>query len=192
MPGQQAVMNEAQRLQYLDAMGIQPWISKEQAAARAVQAATAERAGSQEPVAHKGEAPQSNTAIQNLLFEIGPGTGQILLLCGKPKEASSQLASDIARCLDETPVWGWQIQSGSGMATANSDETGLSLEQAIKERLFTRVLVFGAGPAAKEGSSQVLRSARVIYAPPLAVLAKSPEQKRSLWLQLVSNGWTAR
>ncbi len=185
-------MNEAQRLQYLDAMGIQPWISKEQAAVRAAQAAITEHAELQESVDFRSEKPDNSTAIQNPVFEIGPGTGQTLLLCGKPKEASSQLASDIARCLDETPVWGWQIRSGSGEVSANPAEAGLSLDQAIEERLFTRVLVFSAASADRQGSSEVLRSARVIYAPPLAVLAKSPEQKRGLWLQLVSNGWTAR
>lgn len=187
-------MNEGQRLQYLDAMGIQAWISKEQAAVRAVQAATA---GLREPPASAvtDSKPQaSSRPIQDLCFEIGPGTGRTLLLCGRREEASSQLASDIARCLDEAPVWGWQGQSApaQGRAAAESNDVGLNLERAIRERLFTRVLVFADGSAAKQEGSEVLGSARVIYAPPLAVLAKSPEQKRSLWLQLVGNGWLAR
>jgi hypothetical protein len=187
-------MNEGRRLQYLDAMGIQPWVSKERAAVLAVQAAIAESTESQDSAVNEREVPDGSIPLQDRVYEIGPGTGQTLLLCGRPAEASSPLASDIARCLDETPVWGWQAKNGPvpTSAVAGSDVAGLSLERAIKERLFTRVLVFGAGAAGEEGGSEVLRSARVIYAPPLAVLAKSPEQKRSLWLQLLGNGWVAR
>jgi|GEM_PF-1308947 len=189
-------MNEGQRLQYLDAMGIQPWISKQQAAARVVLAAAAELREPPAP-APESKPPAGSTPIQpiqDLYFEIGPGTGQTLLLCGQRAEASSQLASDIARCLGETPVWGWQAQSEPAQSNTNSasGDAGLNLERAIRERLFTRVLVFAAGFAAKAGGSEVLGSARIIYAPPLAVLANSPEQKRSLWLQLVGNGWSAR
>jgi hypothetical protein len=187
-------MNESQRLQYLDAMGIEVWISKQQAAARAVQAAIAEVAESPQPVPSNRKPQTHSTPIHDLVFDIGPGSGQTLLLCGQREEASSQLASDIARCLDEAPVWGWQAQSKPSMVAAatGSGAAGLSLDCAIKERLFTRVLVFAAGSAAKQGSSEVLGSARVIYAPPLNVLAKSPEHKRSLWQQLVGNGWCSR
>ncbi len=181
-------MDEAQRLQYLDAMGIQPWISKEQAAMLAVQA-TATETRQLAVQALPGSDTATGLPIEDLFFEIGPGAGQTLLLCGKRNEASSLLASDIARCMDEAPVWGWQVQH---TAQAKSGETGLSLERAIKERLFTRVLVFASGSAAKPHSNEVLGSARVIYAPPLAVLAKSPEQKRSLWLQLRGNDGAAR
>jgi hypothetical protein len=187
-------MNEVQRQQYLDAMGIQAWISKEKADARAVQAAAPETRVSPLREYSDSKAQTSDTPVPDLCFEIGPGTGQTLLLCGRRAEASSQLASDIARCLDEVPVWGWQLPGGSTVSNRNShaDEAGLSLERAIKERLFTRVLVFAAGPAKGTGGSEVLGSARVIYAPPLALLATSPEQKRNLWQQLVGNGWTAK
>lgn len=188
------MITEGQRLQYLDAMGIQPWISKQQAATRLVLAAAAELGEPPAPAFTDSKPPAGSKPIQDLYFEIGPGTGQTLLLCGQRAEASSQLASDIGRCLDETPVWGWQAQSEPAQGNTNSASggAGLNLERAIKERLFTRVLIFAAGSAAKEGGSEVLGSARLIYAPPLAVLADSPEQKRSLWLQLVGNGWSAR
>ena len=182
-------MDERQRLQYLDAMGIQAWISKQQAAVCAVLAAAVELKESPTPVYIDSEAKTSSTSIQDLVFEIGPGTGQTLLLCGRREEASSQLASDIARCLDEAPVWGWQSQN---KVVTDSDDAGLNLERAIMERLFTRILVFTSGSAAKEGGSEMLGSARVVYAPPLAILARSPEQKRALWLQLVGSGWVAR
>jgi hypothetical protein len=119
-------------------------------------------------------------------YIIGPGSGQTLLLCNRQEQASQRLASDIARCLDEAPVWGWQAQVKAG---TNPEIPGLSLEDAIRDRLFTRVLLFGAAAGTSPGESEVIGSARIIQAPSLAELGESPQQKRSLWAQLVAHGW---
>jgi len=187
------VISEGQRLQYLEAMGIQAWSSRERVRAR-----DEREADSLDPPEFLNTATVSPTSGRQrdwtstlpASFAIGPGGGSILLLCNRPEDTAAQLASDVARCLNEPPVWGWlsQGQSGSGAA-----ETGLSLERAIDERLFTRVLLFCADSTAAEvGKDEVLGSARIIYAPPIAELARNPEAKRRLWMQLLTHGWCSR
>jgi hypothetical protein len=188
------VISEVQRLQYLEAMGIKAWISRERASVRASQ-------GLEDGHFEKPRHEQKSTAAPDLAsqnpgtvaaagpasFVIGPGSGQTLLLCGRREDAALPVSSDIARCLDEAPVWGWLSQPGAG---PGAEATGLSLERAINERLFTRVLMFSSDFAAGEqGNDEVKGSARIIHAPPLAELANQPAHKRRLWQQLTANGW---
>jgi hypothetical protein len=109
---------------------------------------------------------------------LGPGAGSTLLLCGKPGEAATALAADISRSLGSEPVWSWPAQDES--------EPGIPLEQAIEERLFTRVLVFGRdllAPAA-DPAVQVIGSARLIRVDSIPLLVKSGAARRALWLAL--------
>lgn len=175
------MISEARRLQYLDALGIDAWVSRSRGARQLQQVVPATDALT-EPGVHS---PSSATAS----YIIGPGSGQTLLLCNRPEEAASKLASDIARCLDEIPVWGWQTPAA---VAAGADDPGLSLESAIRDRLFTRVLLFGAAAKPTAGNNEVIGCARIIHAPALAELGQSPQHKRSLWLQLVANGWCKR
>ncbi len=188
------MISEGQRLQYLEAMGIQAWISRERASdinmpvvdsvvqPQSVNRPAVSKPSNQQAVAHASVLLHS--------FVIGPGSGSTLLLCNRPEDAALPLANDIARCLVEAPVWGWLRQEIGG---PGKKETGLSLERAIDERLFTRVLLFcGDATASQAGKVEVFSSARIIYAPPLAELARDPEQKRSLWMQLLTHGWCSR
>jgi hypothetical protein len=172
------VISEARRLQYLDALGIDAWVSRSSSARQM-----------QQPVPATVALAEPEVRVPSLAaasYIIGPGSGQTLLLCNRPEEAASKLASDIARCLDEVPVWGWQTPAA---VAAGAGDPGLSLETAIRDRLFTRVLLFGAAAKPTAGTSEVIGCARIIHAPALAELGQSPQHKRSLWLQLVANGW---
>jgi len=194
------VISEGQRLQYLEAMGIQVWVSRERTGALnmpAMDASGRPEIGNQPEVA-KPPAQQrqqlqprgSVASVRRGSLEIGPGSGSTLLLCSRPEDAAMPLASDIARCLDEAPVWGWSSQSHGGQGSA---ETGFTLERAIDERLFTRVLLFCSDSMASQSDKvEVLGSARIIYAPSLAELASQAEHKRRLWMQLLANGWCSR
>jgi len=158
------VISEVKRLQYLEAMGIEAWVSREHAIARA--------------------------AGYQVLYELGPGLGQTLFLCGRQEETALPIAGDIARCLIEAPVWGWQ---SSGTAGQDRAESGISLEQAIQDRLFTRVLLCSGEVRVSEvDQKEVIGSARIIHAPPLAQLAVNPAYKRLLWQQLNANDWCSR
>ncbi len=171
------MISEARRLQYLDAMGIDALVSRSRAALMSAQPAD-------HPVAEPDPVVHSSG-----LYVIGPGTGQTLLLCQQQADTASRLASDIARCLEEPPVWGWRAPSGAG---SGLEPPGMDLETAIRDRLFTRVLIFGASAAESGSRDEVVASARIIRAPDLPELANSAGHKRSLWLQLATHGWSRR
>ena len=170
------MISENLRLQYLDALGIDAWISRSRAARLESKSAAALLPG----LAVTG---------QVVRYTIGPGSGQTLLLCRQREEASSKLASDIARCLDEAPVWGWRSVAVTG---AEGGPEGQDLETAIRDRLFTRVLVFDDAALAGNNQSEVMGSARIIHAPLLAELASNPQHKRRLWSHLLASGWCTR
>ena len=120
------------------------------------------------------------------VFFIGPGEGNLLLLCGSAAEAALPLAADIARSLDCEPVWAWPVDTEA--------PGGILLGQAIEERLFTRVVAFGASlaPAISETSDGVLGSARILRADPIPELLDSPAARQTLWGKLCAMQWTAR
>lgn len=188
-------ISEAQRLQYLQAMGIEPWISRARAARMGVmQQNTAVEEPDADlspgsPPQHADQRADLAPASRESRYIIGPGSGRTLLLCESPEQAASTLASDIARCLDEVPVWAWRTPSGRQAAT---EQVSFTLESAIEDRLFTRVLLFSGAAGRKSADPEVIGSARIIRAPALPELASNPQQKRALWLQLVQYGWAAR
>jgi hypothetical protein len=175
------MISEARRLQYLDALGIEPWVSRSRVSRQLRQPEPSEQTLAV-------PAADATTAVA-ARYMIGPGLGQTLFLCDRQEEASSRLASDVARCLDEAPVWGWQVHT---QAVADADDSGLSLESAIRDRLFTRVVLFSDTEKSAKGNSDVMGSARIVHVPSLAELGRNLQQKRSLWLQLVANGWCKR
>jgi len=130
------------------------------------------------PVQQEAEQAYSLAEAQ---YEIGPGSGQTLILCDSREDTSLQIASDIARSLGEAPVWGWRL--------IGSESGGVQLDGAIKDRLFTRVLLFTGSAGSSTGQSKVMSSARVFFAPSITALANSPQQKRALWAELARNGW---
>lgn len=134
---------------YLDAMGIPVWVL------RAV-------------------TPGDSKACP---VQIGPGSGQVLLLCAAGDDLAGKLASDISRCLRAEPVWGWPVE----------DDSAGPLTEAVTERLFTHILVLGrdAEAAAFGGPApELIGSAAVIRAPALADLGQSMADRRKLWALL--------
>lgn len=114
---------------------------------------------------------------------LGPGTGDILLLCRDAAESASRLAADIARSLDCEPVWGWPEQ--------NAREAGISLDRAIEDRLFTRVLVFGAALHQSGSGAGPVGKARVIYTESMDVLQQQASARKALWAKLYEHHWFA-
>ena len=147
-------MKESGRLAYLKAMEIPVWVLRDRE-----QADPAEILG----------------------VKLGPGSGQVLLLCNHVSETAGKLASDIARCLRAEPVWGWPAM----------DETAPALEEAVSEQLFTDILVFGSevesamfgGPA-----PELLGSAAVRRLPTISEIEGSHAARRSLWNALCNHG----
>ncbi len=169
-------MSLARRNQYLGAMGIDLWVPR--TTATRVSAAARRPAPSEETSALQPDTPMACGLTLAGRVVLGPGAGSTLLLCSKPGEAATALAADIARSLGSEPVWSWPAHDES--------VPGMPLEQAIEERLFTRVLVFGhdlLAPAADPGV-QVIGSARLIRVDSIPVLVQSGAARRALWLAL--------
>lgn len=148
---------------YLDAMGIPVWQSR----ASAAQAAEMEI----QPAAASRPA---------MALQLGPGSGPVLLLCQSVSEPASALATDIARSLDQSPVWGWPVAEAEAAAAT----------EAISEGLFTHVIVFGLETihALFGGEApETVGAACVLRAPSLAALADSPSERKSLWRTLLQN-----
>jgi len=114
---------------------------------------------------------------------LGPGQGSTLLVCPSPQHTSSRLAGDIARILGGDPVWAWPDPEGSPEMP--------SLEQAVEDRLFTQVVVFGEKAAARVFGKRVpdhVVSSAVLVAADLDELATRGTAKQALWSFLRQNG----
>jgi len=166
----------ARRHAYLRALGIDVWVPR----------AVADTATLAHPEA--GMVSELPVSLAHGLH-IGPGDGNTLLLCNSPAEAATRFAADIARSLDSEPVWSWPVPAQAG--------SGISLQQAIAQRLFTRVVVFGQalGEFASEfvsgSDAHVIASARILRTRSITELAGSAAAKRTFWSELCANDWCA-
>ena len=168
-------MDTARRHEYLEAVGIDVWIPQLQHSADL--ASTELMTGATRAVAHPAAIDLSKGIV------IGPGTGDLLLLCASSGEAASALAADIARSLDCEPVWSWPAPADFA--------TGLSLEQAITERLFTRVVIFGREMpgSGNDPAARVLCSARLLRVESIPELTGKASARRNLWSELSTSNW---
>ena len=110
---------------------------------------------------------------------IGPGSGGTLLLCRDAGESATRVSADICRYLADGPAWAWPDPAGSPQFP--------SLQEAIAQGLFTRVLIFGRALGSQLFKSQVpeiIGSAPILVAPDLDQLAASAHARRDLWLLL--------
>lgn len=110
---------------------------------------------------------------------IESGSGSTLLLCRDAGEKSAPVAVDICRYLGNDAVWGWPDQE---QVLSNP-----SVGQAIDQRLFTRVIVFGAKLAERlfgDAVPAILGSAQVVVSADLDELALGGACRKSLWLLL--------
>jgi len=161
-------MMDARSLAYLEAMGIDVW---------------SPRSGPRVDFGDGSPAPPGARPIR-----LGDGEGDILCIGRTREEASEKLAIDISRAMRNAPVWSWpDLESGQG-------EDSLCLEDAVKERLVTRILVFGNelaailfGPIVPD----VIVTARVHIVPGLDRLDRDRDAKRSLWRLMNEQGIAA-
>jgi DNA polymerase III psi subunit len=127
------------------------------------------------PVAEKVSAPR---------LKLGPGKGGTLLICAGADESAGKLANDISRLLGSVPVWAWP----------HSSESGPLLEDAVCERLFTTVAIFGHDLASRFFGTEPpvsLNTSRVVLLPGLSKLENSPDARKSLWLTMCRSGMVA-
>ncbi len=107
---------------------------------------------------------------------ISPGQGSILLVCGSATASVTKLAGDIARALGASPVWAWpDPEAGPDSPT---------VEEAVIERMFTRVIVFGAGLGEQlfgGAIPETLVSSAVNVTATLDDLAVRGSLKKGLW-----------
>jgi hypothetical protein len=162
----------ARRNEYLEALGIDVWVPVHHVA------------GARSSSGDEDQAPEPvSTQSLSHSIVIGPGTGSLMLLCANSEEASTPLAADIARCLDCEPVWSWLSPAGS--------DNGVPLEQAVADRLFTRILGFGTAleGAGIDPSAPALGSARLLRTASLPELARLAAARKALWAELSANQW---
>jgi hypothetical protein len=120
--------------------------------------------------------PESNRLI------IQQGEGDTLLVCSSPGAATSLFAGDVARAMGERVVWAWQDPDGRPESA--------TLEEAVGQYLFTRVVLFGAGLALQlfnDEAPLVLGSARILVAAGLEDLAVPGTAKLEFWNQISGN-----
>lgn len=126
-------------------------------------------------------AKQPDPELNRLLVQ--PGDGDTLLVCSQPALAAGRFAGDVARALDDRVVWAWPDPEGRlDMPT---------LEDAVGQYLFTRVVIFGAPLASQLFSGDVpvvVGSARVLEIADLQELAASGHAKLAFWNQISGTG----
>lgn len=110
-----------------------------------------------------------------------PGNGRTLLVCQEPEETAQRIAGDVARALDQDVVWAWPDPEGRA--------ENASLEEAVGQHLFTRVVVFGAALAnrvCRGQVPQVVGSAGILVTLAIGELAVQGSAKQAFWQQLSS------
>lgn len=124
-----------------------------------------------------GTPAATNAATQ---LSIGPGRGSQLWVCERAELSALPLAADLERCLADPPVWAWP-----------AEDEGVTLEEAVRENLFTNVVIFGETLAQRLLESDAgpgPGSARVVRAPAIDLLRHSPQERRACWRLLAANG----
>lgn len=110
------------------------------------------------------------------------GSGSTLLLCRDAGEKAAPVASDIYRYLGDDAVWGWP--------DSEQNPSNPSVGEAIDQRLFTRVVIFGELLAERlfdDAVPSILRSAQVVVCADLDELALAGACRKSLWRLLTDS-----
>lgn len=104
------------------------------------------------------------------------GDGDTLLICERPDLTAGRFAADVARALAGGVVWAWPDAEGNPGSP--------SLEEAVGQRLFTRVVLFGSGlqrQIFKGDIPMVVGSARILVTDGLEELAVRGSAKLAFW-----------
>lgn len=107
-------------------------------------------------------------------LKLGPGSGGILLVCAADSDSASRLSNDISRALGNVPVWAWP----------DAGAAAIELTDAVEDKLFTTVAIFGDELAAQFFDGELpanLNSAKVVLLPAMSDLQSAAEARRSLW-----------
>jgi hypothetical protein len=99
-----------------------------------------------------------------------------------------KLAADISKAMRHPPLWGWPVNGG------NDGEQLVTIENAVAEKLLTRVLVFGEDLADVVFGRDIpdfIGTARLHVVPGLDRLARDQEAKRTLWKLMLEQGIAA-
>lgn len=147
-------MIAARKQAYLDALAIPVWVRK--------------------------DLPDRVPQFRPAGLAVGPGTGQVLMICARVEQPSAQIASDIARSLKYEPVWAW----------LSAQEPAVAMADAVVERLFTTIIIFGKDVASALFDGQpptTVHSARLLVVPATEELQASPSQRKVLWRLLCNS-----
>ncbi len=157
-------MSEVNQRAYLEAMEIPVWVRKENVNREFVNRERVDQA----------------PGFVSPALKLGPGTGDVLLVCGRVDEPATRIAADIARSLRAEPVWAW----------LDADAAGSDVETVVNEQLFTTIIVFGKSLQKQvfNGSApESLGSARILQAPGMEKLCASSSARQALWKLICSN-----
>lgn len=125
--------------------------------------------------------PDIAAAKKTAQLKLGPGGGGVLLICAADDESASRLANDINRALGRVPVWAWPC----------ADVDAVDLTQAIDEKLFTTVAIFGGQLADQFFDGELpdcLSSANLVMLPSMQEIQNQAEVRRALWMTFCRSG----
>ena len=157
-------MSEANQRAYLEAMEIPVWVRKENVNRESV----------------NRECEDQTPGFVSPALKLGPGAGDVLLVCKRVDEPATRIAADIARSLKAEPVWAWPA----------ADAAGSDMETSVNEYLFTTIIVFGKSLQKQvfNGSApESLGSARILKAPGMEKLCASSSARQALWKLICNN-----
>lgn len=110
---------------------------------------------------------------------VSAASGSLLLVSASGADRDTALGGDLVRVLGGDPVWAW--------LHPQENETSETLENVVKSKLITQVIVLGAESKRYLFGAQapdIIASARVTVAPSLQELGVSGRARRTLWAQL--------
>lgn len=116
---------------------------------------------------------------------VTPGEGSTLLVVASGDDPGRAIGRDIDRALGGEAAWAWPDPEGRAESP--------SLEEAVRDGLFTQVIVFGTRVADElfEGEApQVVASSAVAVAAALDDLATRGSAKKQLWRWITSGSAT--
>ena len=119
--------------------------------------------------------------FDRLIFQ--PGEGSTLLICDAPEATATRIAGDIARALAGKVVWAWPDPEGSPQSP--------TLEQAVGQYLYTRVVLFGTGLARqvfRGDAPPAVGSASITVSDSLDELAVRGNSKQIFWKLISGTG----
>lgn len=119
--------------------------------------------------------------LKPVQLKLGPGSGGVLLICAADDESASRLANDINRTLGRVPVWAWPY----------ADTGAVDLTQAVDDKLFTTVAIFGEQLARQFFDAELpscLNSANLVLLPSMQDIQHRAEARRALWVTFCRSG----